>query len=255
MRRGDSGQVGIRRRAVEIGEIIRELVVAVDDPHLAATENERRSDHDGEADPVDHLAGVERRMGGPVGRQLDPEPAAKRRELLAVLGHLDRCRRSAGDRHSGRLQFPGQVQRGLPAQLHDDGDSGLLGVYHGQHVLDRQRLEIEPIGGVVVGRHRLRIAVDHHGFVAGVSQGEGGVDAAVVEFDALPDPVGSRPEHHHPGLVRGRRHLVLVFEGAVHVGGVGLELGCTGVDGLEGGADACRQRRLSEPRSSLRSQR
>jgi hypothetical protein len=37
-----------------------------------------------------------------------------------------------------------------------------------QHVLGRQRLEIEPVGGVVVGRDRLRIAVDHDGLVAGV---------------------------------------------------------------------------------------
>ena len=40
----------------------------------------------------------------------------------------------------------------------------LLGAQDLQHVLGRQRLEIEPVRGVVVGRHGLRIAVDHDRF-------------------------------------------------------------------------------------------
>src|SRR6478609_8937192 len=48
------------------------------------------------------------------------------------------------------------------------------------------------VGGVVVGGDRLRVAVDHHGLVAGVAQREGGVDAGVVELDALADAVGAR---------------------------------------------------------------
>ena len=35
-----------------------------------------------------------------------------------------------------------------------------------EHVLERQRLEEQPVGGVVVGRHRLRVAVDHDGLEA-----------------------------------------------------------------------------------------
>ena len=66
---------------------------------------------------------------------------------------------------------------------------GLLFAHDLEHVLFGQRLEIEAVRGVVVGRDRLRIAVDHDGLVAGVGQREGRVAAAIVELDALADAV------------------------------------------------------------------
>ena len=62
------------------------------------------------------------------------------------------------------------------------------------HVLERERLEVQPIDGVVVGRHRLRVAVDHHRLEPLFAQREGGVAAAVVELDALPDAVRAAAE-------------------------------------------------------------
>ena len=59
-------------------------------------------------------------------------------------------------------------------------------------VLAGERLEVQAVGRVVVGRHGLRVAVDHHRLEAGVAQGEAGVDAAVVELDALADAVRAR---------------------------------------------------------------
>ena len=81
-------------------------------------------------------------------------------------------------------------------------EARLLGVEHVGQVLGGERLEVEPVRGVVVGRDRLGVAVDHHRLVAGRPQGERGVDAAVVELDALADPVGPRAEDDHPGPVR-----------------------------------------------------
>jgi glycosyltransferase involved in cell wall biosynthesis len=65
-----------------------------------------------------------------------------------------------------------------------------------QHVLERQRLEVEAVGGVVVGGDGLRVAVDHDGLVAVLAHGEGGVHAAVVELDALADAVRAAAEDH-----------------------------------------------------------
>ena len=79
-----------------------------------------------------------------------------------------------------------------------------LGVDHRGDVLLGDRLEVEPVRGVVVGGDGLRVAVDHHRLVAGLGERHRGVDAAVVELDALPDPVRSRTEDHDPGDVRGR---------------------------------------------------
>ncbi len=71
-----------------------------------------------------------------------------------------------------------------------------------QHVLGGQRLEIEPVGGVVVGRDGLRVAVDHDRLEAGLAQREAGVAAAIVELDALADAVGAAAEDDDLALVR-----------------------------------------------------
>ena len=180
-------------------------------------------------------------------------PAVPRREQFAergpVLGQVDGLRAGADDRHPGLLQPIGQAQRGLPAQLHDDADDAgtvrarlLLGVIDLENILEGQRFEVEPIGGVVVGGHRLGIAVDHHRLEPGLTQRRRGVHAAVVELDPLPDAIGTRAENEHLrplGLWRdlgfgGGIELVT----AVVIRRLGLELRRTGVDGLEHRMDA-----------------
>ena len=59
-----------------------------------------------------------------------------------------------------------------------------------------ERLEVEAVGRVVVGRDRLRVAVDHHGLVAELAVRPRRVHAAVVELDPLADPVGPGAEDH-----------------------------------------------------------
>ena len=73
---------------------------------------------------------------------------------------------------AGVLEPLREPERRLAAELADDaGDRAglLLGVHDLEHVLERQRLEVEPVGGVVVGRDGLRVAVDHHRLVAGLA--------------------------------------------------------------------------------------
>ena len=151
-----------------------------------------------------------------------------------------------------------ELQRRLAAELDDDALErprlALLGEDL-EHVLGGQRLEIEAVGGVVVGRHRLRIAVDHDRFVAGLAQREAGVAAAIVELDALADAVRAAAEDDdllalaRPRFARGdagERRLV----GRVHVGGRRGELGRAGVDALEDRRDAERRARLATSPSS-----
>ena len=91
-------------------------------------------------------------------------------ERAALLGQVDRLRRGADDRHAGVLEPLREAERRLAAELADDaGDRAglLLGVHDLEHVLEGQRLEVEPVGGVVVGGDGLGVAVDHHGLVAG----------------------------------------------------------------------------------------
>ena len=90
-----------------------------------------------------------------------------------------------------------QFQRCLAAVLHDAAEHRavrLLAADQGDDVLGGERFEIQAVGGVVVGADGFRIAVDHDGLDAGLLQRVGGVDAAIVEFDALADAVGAAAE-------------------------------------------------------------
>ena len=118
-------------------------------------------------------------------------------EAVAVFGEVDAVGRGAEDRHAGRLERLGELQRRLAAELDDDAVQRavlLLALEDLEHVLRGQRLEIEPVGGVVVGRDGLGLQLTMMVSIAGIAQREGGVAAAIVELDALADAVGAAAE-------------------------------------------------------------
>ena len=155
-------------------------------------------------------------------------------------------RRGAEDPHARTLERDGELEWGLAPELDDDPERALL-LHDVQDVFQGERLEVQAVGGVVVGRDRLRVAVDHDGLHAGLAEREGRVDARVVELDPLPDPVGAGPQDHDLGPV-GRRRLVLLLVRRVEVGGVRDELGGAGVDDLERRPDATSPARLADVR-------
>ncbi len=106
-----------------------------------------------------------------------------------------------------------------------------------QDVLDGERLHVEPVGGVVVGGHRLRITVDHDRFITGCRQRHHRVTAGIVELDALPDPVRPAAQDDDPRPVAGD-DLGLGIIGRVVVGRGRGELGRAGVDRLVDRPDA-----------------
>ena len=105
-----------------------------------------------------------------------------------------------------------------------------------QHVFQGDRFEVQPVGSVVVGRHGLRVAVNHDGFVAVFTHGQGRVHTAVIEFDTLTDPVGATTDHHNLLAVAGVRLALFLISG-VHVGGIGGKLGGAGIHALVHRAD------------------
>jgi hypothetical protein len=73
----------------------------------------------------------------------------------------------------GVVERVGELERGLAAELDDDAVQGavvLLDAEDLEHVLERERLEVEAVGGVVVGRDGLGVAVDHDGLEAAPRQ-------------------------------------------------------------------------------------
>jgi hypothetical protein len=135
------------------------------------------------------------------------------------------------------LDVAREPERRLAAELRHDADR-LLPIAHCEHFLGRQWLEVQPVGRVVVRRHRLGVAVDHHGLVAERSEGLRRVDAAVVELDALPDAIWAGAEDHDPWLVARRCGLVLLAPGRVEVVRGSIHLAGTGVDAPECGPNA-----------------
>ncbi len=63
-----------------------------------------------------------------------------------------------------------------------------------QHILQRQRLEVQLVGDVEVGGDRFGIRVDHDRLVSALAQRDHGAHAAVVELHALPDPIRAGAE-------------------------------------------------------------
>ena len=164
----------------------------------------------------------------------DPEPVQQRREAATVLGEIDRVDRRPEQRHPILLEGPGEAQWRLAAEL-DDHALGPLDVDHGEDVLGRERLEVKAVGGVVVGRDCLRVAVDHHRVAPRLAHGHRRVNAAVVELDPLTDPVRPRAEDHDrraisPPHLTGGAIMAAALVGRVVIRRAGLELGRAGVD-------------------------
>src|ERR1019366_3809355 len=95
---------------------------------------------------------------------------------------------------------------------------------HGEHVFQRKRLEVEAVGGVVIGGDGFRVAVHHHRLVAVFFQRERGGAAAIIEFNSLPDPAGAAAEDDNLRPVDGGG-FVLFLVGRIQIRRKGFELG------------------------------
>ena len=206
---------------------------AVTDAHRAAAEDVGGADEHRVADAVGDLDRLLGRLGHPPLRAAHAEALGEPAEALAVLGEVDGVERRPEDLESGALDRPRELQRRLAAELDADADR-LLALEHREDGLLVERLEVEPVRRVVVGRDGLRVAVDHHGLVALRPEALGGVDAAVVELDPLADPVRAAAEDHDraAGL---RRQLVALAAGRVEVVRGRLDLAGARVDATECG--------------------
>ena len=232
-----------------------ELLLAVDHLHGTSAQHIARADHHGIAHALGDHARFSFAAGQAVAGLADVELAQDRLKLFAVFGCVDRFGRGAPDAGAGGLAGGGfeptqqrdcQLERRLPTELHDHA-LGLFGLDHVEHVFKGERLEVEAIGGVVIGRHRFGVGVHHHRGEALGLQCEGGVHTAVIELDALADAVGTAAQDHH--LAAGfRLHLAFGSDqlkraviaqplhrpliGGVVIGGGGGEFGSAGVHGF-----------------------
>ncbi len=183
-----------------VEQVRLQLAFGMQDLHGAAAKHVGRAHDQREADFGGDEAGLLDRVGDAIVRLIEIELHQKLLEAVAVFGKVDHVGRGAEDRDAVLFERFCELQRGLAAELDDDADDFTLFLLCAQnfdHVFGRQRLEIEAIGGVVVGGNRFRVAVDHDCFIAGILQRESGMAAAIVELDTLADTVRAATEDDH----------------------------------------------------------
>ena len=145
-------------------------------------------------------------------------------------------RTRADDRHARPLQWLGQIEWRLPAKLHNHPDRFLL-LVDVQYVLERQRLKKKFVRSIVIGRDGLGIGVDHDRLISQLFEGKRGMNAAIIELDALADAIRTAAENHDSGFGAASR-FVFVTVGRVVIRCIGLEFGGAGIDQSVGGHDA-----------------
>ena len=107
----------------------------------------------------------------------------------------------ANDGYTPVGQRLGQVDGSLTAKGRDNA-LGLFQLHHVHHVLHRQRLKIQLVGGGIVRGDGLRVVVDDDGLIARVFNGLDRVDGGIVKFHALPDADGAGTEDDDLLLIR-----------------------------------------------------
>ena len=155
-----------------------------------------RADDDRIAELGGDLLGVFEGRDGGAARHLDAEAVHGLLEGDAVLAALDGVDVDADDldpvalKDPGAIQFGGEVEARLAAEVGEDGIGALGGddLFQG---LDVERLDIGDIGGGRIGHDRRRVGVDQHDLVAEGAQGLARLGAGIVELTGLADDDGA----------------------------------------------------------------
>ena len=210
--------------------------------HVGGTHQHRQADLVGGSQSLVQIKDSAARCAG------DPAALQQLVEALTVLCFIDGICRGAQNGQADLVHVLCQLDGGLAAELHHTGIR-LLGGNDVVHALRVQRVKVQTVAGIKVGGDGLGVVVDQNGFAAVLLQGPHTVHRAVVELDALTDAdrAGAKDQHLlFPGLALGGcfgfllgnelSSFVVAVVGGVEVGGVGRELGSTGIHHLEAGA-------------------
>ena len=191
------------------------------------------------ANLVGHFDGFIRIVRGTVAWIRDTQFFQHIAETAAVFGDIHVIERSTDDADTFFIQALGQFERRLPAELHDDA-IGFFVFDDLPEVFPENGFEVEFIGNVEIGGNGFGVAVDHDGFVAGFLDRLQTMHAAIIEFDALADAVGSASQYDDLFLIGNNafvaRKFIFVnrfaFKGRVEVRCLGLELSAAGIHHL-----------------------
>jgi len=207
------------------------------DLHRATAEHVAGSDHHRIADALRNRLGLLGRTRNAVFRLPQPELVKQLLKTFTVLGNVDRVGRGAENRNPGRRQCLAEFQWCLSAILHDAAKHAAVLLFTSNqcdHLLGGQRFEIQTVRRVVIGADRLGIAVHHDGLKPGVAERVSRVYTAVIEFDALADPVRAAAKDDDlvaaGGVGFADRRAPATLVGRIHVGRGRREFAGAGVN-------------------------
>ena len=139
LRTGFNGRTDV---ATEVGFIVNDL-------HRATTKNKGRTHQNRVSDPRSHIDGLLLVGSGAALRLAKTKLIQHGGEMFAILGHLDASRLRANDPATIRLESGSKVQWSLSTELHNHRIR-LLALVDIQHVLERERLKVKLIAGIVI---------------------------------------------------------------------------------------------------------
>ncbi len=201
----------IRRDLDSATHVILELLDVVDDLHCAAAQHVGWAHHDRVADTLSTVDGLLQVRDAAGLRTRDMRLVQHLVEALTILGAIDIIDRCTEDLDAGLLQRRREVDGRLAAELHDNA-LGLLLVDDVQYIFRRQRLEVEAVGNIEVGRNRLRVVVDDDGLDAHFPQGPYRMHGAVVKLHPLADADWTGAQYDDLALMRDLDLILLRME-------------------------------------------
>ncbi len=157
-------------------------------------------------------------------RALDGKRLEQRVEALTVLADVNGVRACAEYFHSARVKLFCELHRGAAAER-DDNAERLFQLQHAHNVINGQRLEVQPVGYVKIGRNRFGIVVYDDCFIAQLFQRVDTAHTGVIKLYSLPYADRARADYHH-ALACAARDKFARFVGITSVAaGNGVKIG------------------------------
>ena len=214
-----------------------ELLLVVANVHCCTRKHIRRTHQNGVANLIDKVVDVLHiRQLLPRGL-VDAELIEHTRELVAVLGAVDRQRRRTQHGDILVVELHCQVVGDLTTHRNDHA-SRCFEIQHVHHALERQLVEVQTVAHIVVGRNGLGVVVDHHRLIAQLAGGLDSIHRAPVELNRRADAVCTRTQNHNRFLILEERNIViLTVVGHIKIVGQLGVLRCHRIDSLNGRHD------------------
>ena len=166
-------------------------------------------------------------------RSFDAELFQQSVKTDTVFRKVDSVRRGAEDAHAAAVQVFGEFDGCLPPECNHN-PFGLLCLKDLFDIFIIQWFKIKAVGGIVIGRNRLRVVVDDDDIVAQFPQCPDAMDRAVIEFNTLPDTdrTGAKDDDHRFPAAFELAGFTDLIAGGIEIRRCCVKFGSAGVDHL-----------------------